>query len=93
MTHIVLKLYVTGQSPRSEQAIADLKRLCERELTGRYELSIVDVLAQPQVAEAENVLATPTLVKELPPPNRRVVGDLSDLARVLAALGLEGGSR
>jgi len=89
MTHFVLKLYITGQSPRSEQAIANLRRLCERELEGRCELSIIDVLERPQLAEAEKVLATPTLVKEMPPPTRRIVGDLSDVDKVLAALGLE----
>ena len=89
MTHFVLKLYVTGQSPRSEQAIANLRRLCESELDGRCELSIIDVLERPHLAEAEKELATPTLVKEMPPPIRRIVGDLSDVEKVLAALGLE----
>jgi circadian clock protein KaiB len=69
------------------QAIANLRRICEQELQGQYELHIVDVLEQPQLAEDEKILATPTLIKRLPPPLRRVIGDLSDKDKVL--LGLE----
>jgi circadian clock protein KaiB len=82
-----LKLYVTGTSPRAEVAIANLRRICEQELRGQYELEIIDVLKHPQVAEDDRILATPTLIKQLPPPLRRVIGDLSDKAKVL--LGLE----
>lgn len=78
---------MTGSSPRAEQAIANLKRICEEDLHGDYELEIIDVLAQPHLAEKDRVLATPTLVKQLPPPLRRVIGDLSDKEKVL--LGLE----
>jgi circadian clock protein KaiB len=84
----VLKLYVAGQSPRSEQAIANLRHICEQALKGRCQLSIIDALEQPQLAEADKVLATPTLIKELPLPVRRVVGDLSDGDKILVALGL-----
>jgi circadian clock protein KaiB len=83
----LLKLYVTGSSPRAEVAIANLRRICEQELRGQYKLEIIDVLEQPQVAEDDKILATPTLIKQLPPPLRRVIGDLSDKEKVL--LGLE----
>ncbi len=83
----LLKLYVTGTSPRAEVAIANLRRICEQELRGQYQLEIIDVLEHPQVAEDDRILATPTLIKQLPPPLRRVIGDLSDKAKVL--LGLE----
>ena len=83
----LLKLYITGRSHRAEVAIANLRRICNEELDGRYELEIIDVLEHPQVAEDEKILATPTLVKQLPPPLRRVIGDLSDRDKVL--LGLE----
>lgn len=78
---------MTGSSPRSGVAIANLRRICEEELEGRYELEIIDVLEQPEAAEEARVLATPTLIKRLPPPLRRVIGDLSDKEKVL--LGLE----
>ena len=68
-------------------AIANLRRICEEELEGRYDLEIIDVLEQPQAAEDARILATPTLIKQLPPPLRRVIGDLSDKDKVL--LGLE----
>ena len=82
-----MKLYVTGTSPRAEVAINNLRRICEQELRGQYQLEIIDVLEQPQVAEDDRILATPTLIKQLPPPLRRVIGDLSDKEKVL--LGLE----
>jgi circadian clock protein KaiB len=83
----LLKLYVAGTSPRTQLAIANLQRICEQELRGRYALQIIDVLEHPQIAEDERILATPTLIKQLPPPLRRVIGDLSDKEKVL--LGLE----
>lgn len=83
----LLKLYVTGSSPRAQQAIENLKRICEQDLHGRYTLDIVDVLQHPQAAEDDRILATPTLIKQLPLPLRRVIGDLSDREKVL--LGLE----
>jgi circadian clock protein KaiB len=84
----LIKLYVTGQTPRSQQAIANLRRICEEELSGRYELVVIDVLDRPQLAEDEKILATPTVVKELPHPIRRIIGDLSDSERVLLGLDL-----
>jgi len=83
----LLKLYVAGSSSRAQVAIANLRRICEEELRGQYELQIVDVMEQPQAAEDDKILATPTLIKQLPPPLRRVIGDLSDKEKVL--LGLE----
>jgi circadian clock protein KaiB len=67
-------------------AISNLKRICEQELEGRYDLEIIDVLEYPQLAEDEKILATPTLIKQLPPPLRRVIGDLSDKEKVLFGL-------
>jgi circadian clock protein KaiB len=87
LANYVLRLFVTGTSPRAEIAVANLRRICEQELQGRYELQVIDVLEQPQLAEDEKILATPTLIKQLPPPLRRVIGDLSDKEKVL--LGLE----
>lgn len=83
----LLKLYVAGSTPRAQLAIENLKRLCESDLSGRYELEIIDVLEHPEMAEQDKILATPTLIKQLPPPLRRVIGDLSDSDKVL--LGLE----
>lgn len=82
----LLKLYVTGSSSRAELAVTNLRRICEDELKGRYELQIIDVMTQPQLAEDEKILATPTLIKQLPLPLRRVIGDLSDREKVLLGL-------
>lgn len=88
MNKFVLKLYITGQTPRSEAAIANLRKICEMELNGVYEMVIIDILERPQLAEDEKILATPTLIKELPPPLRRIIGDLSDTEKVLLGLDL-----
>ena len=89
MTRFLLKLYIAGRTPRTERAIANLEELCASgDLPGDYELVVIDVLERPQLAENEKILATPTLVKELPPPLRRVVGDLSDRERILVGLDL-----
>lgn len=88
MPEYLVKLYVTGQTPRSLRAIANLRRICEEELQGSYELVVIDVLERPQLAEDEKILATPTVVKELPQPIRRIIGDLSDSERVLLGLDL-----
>lgn len=90
MVKIVLHLYVAGRTPRAERAIATLHRIRERELAGYdCELVIVDVLAEPQLAEARKILATPTLIKELPAPPRRIIGDLgADPVELLTALNL-----
>jgi circadian clock protein KaiB len=81
-----LKLYITGRSPRAELAIANLRRLCTEELAGCYEIEIIDVLEHPELAEDDRILATPTLIKQLPPPLRRVIGDLSNRDKVLLGL-------
>jgi circadian clock protein KaiB len=88
MSKFSLTLYVTGQTPRSEKAIMNLQRICAEELKGHYKMTVVDVLEQPQLAEEQKILATPTLVKELPPPLARVIGDLSDTEKVLVGLDL-----
>lgn len=87
LSKFILKLYITGSSPRAQTAIANLRRICEEDLKGQYELEIIDVQQKPEAAESDRVLATPTLIKQLPPPLRRVIGDLSDRDKVL--LGLE----
>jgi circadian clock protein KaiB len=85
----ILKLYITGHTPTSNRIIANLHRICEEELGGKYQMEVIDVLERPQLAENEKILATPTLVKELPPPLRRVIGDLSDTEKVLLGLDLQ----
>jgi circadian clock protein KaiB len=89
MNKYLLKLYVTGRTPRSERAIGNLKRICGEELADRYEMVIIDILERPQLAEDEKILATPTLIKQLPPPLRRIIGDLSDTEKVLLGLDLQ----
>jgi len=88
MGKYTLKLYVTGQSPRSQRAIANIREICEKETDGEYELIVIDVLENPQLAEDEKIIATPTLIKFLPPPLRRIIGDLSDQEKVLLGLDL-----
>ena len=84
----VLRLYVTGLTPRSLAAIETTKRTCEEFLQGRYDLEIVDLSKHPALAAGEQIIAAPTLVKQLPKPLRRLVGDLSDQERVLLGLDL-----
>ena len=83
------RLYVTGRTPRSEQAIANLESIIEEDLDEEYELQVIDVLERPQLAEDERIVATPTLIKELPPPLRRIIGDLTDREQVLLGLDLK----
>ena len=83
-----LRLYITGQTSKSQVAIANMHRICAEELNGQYELDIIDVLERPQLAEDEKILATPTLIKNLPPPLRRIIGDLSNKEQVLLGLDL-----
>lgn len=84
----LLRLYVTGATPNSVRAIANLKRLCEEHLHGHYELEVIDLYQQPELAEAAQILAAPTLIKELPLPLRRIIGDMSNSERVLVGLDL-----
>jgi circadian clock protein KaiB len=88
MNKYLLKLYITGRTQRSECAIANLQKICEEELTGQYDMVIVDVLERPQLAEDEKIVATPVLIKQLPPPLRQIIGDLSDKDKVLLGLDL-----
>jgi len=81
-----LRLYVAGQSPKSLQAIANLTTLCEEHLAGRYEIELVDLVEQPSLARSDDILAIPTLVRRLPAPLRKIIGDLSDTERVLIGL-------
>ncbi len=84
----LLKLYITGNTPRSRRAIANLQRFCEEELQGNGEVTVIDVLEQPQLAEDEHILVTPTLIKEFPLPMQRIIGDLSDSQTVLFGLSI-----
>ncbi|WP_018294644.1 circadian clock protein KaiB [Mariprofundus ferrooxydans] len=88
-TRHILKLYVAGQSPKSIRAIANLKKICEENLQGRYELEVIDLYQQPQLAQGDQIIALPTLIKRLPPPSRRIIGDLSDTERVLVGLDIQ----
>ena len=84
----VLRLYVTGLTPNSTRAIANIKALCETHLEGRYDLRIIDIYQKPALAKGEQIIAAPTLIKKLPLPLRRLVGDLSKEDRVLFGLDL-----
>jgi circadian clock protein KaiB len=88
-----LRLYVTGRTSNAQRALDNLRRICESELEGRYEIEVIDVLEHPQLAENEKILATPTLVKKLPEPVRKIIGDLSDRERVLLGLDVSPAER
>jgi circadian clock protein KaiB len=85
----VLRLYVTGSTPQSSRAIENIKHICETYLSGRYELNVIDLYQQPELARDMQVIAAPTLIKELPLPLQRLIGDLSNTDRVLIALDLD----
>ena len=84
----VLRLYVTGMTPRSTRAIRSVRAICEEFLAGRFNLEIIDVYQQPALIRDEQIFATPTLVKKGPEPERRMIGDMSNRARLMAGLGL-----
>lgn len=84
-----LRLYITGATPQSVRALANIKRICEEYLDGSYRLDVIDLYQQPQLARAAQIVAAPTLVKQAPLPVRRVLGDMSKTERVLAGLGLQ----
>jgi circadian clock protein KaiB len=84
----ILKLYVAGQSPKSVNAIANIKKICEENLQGRYELDVIDLYQQPQLAQGEQIIAVPTLIRKLPIPFRRIIGDMSNTERVLVRLDI-----
>lgn len=90
---VVLRLYLAGATRRSARAIETVKALCEQNLKGRYELEVVDLYQQPERAAAAQIIAAPTLIKELPPPLRRLIGDLSDSDQVLIALNIKPGRK
>src|SRR5215213_5868211 len=83
-----LRLYTAGQTPKSLAAIKNLKRVCEEHLAGRYEIEIVDLLKNPRLAKDDQIVAIPTLVRKLPDPVRKIIGDLSDTERALVGLQL-----
>jgi len=85
----ILRLYVAGKTPRSVAALDNLKKICEEHLAGRYKLQVVDLLENPQLARGDQILAIPTLVRQLPMPMRRIIGDLSNTERVLVGLDLQ----
>lgn len=87
--HYLLRLYVTGATPRSLRAIQNIKEICEEHLRGRYELEVVDVYQQPELAKGEQILASPTLIRFLPQPLRRLIGDMANTERVLLGLDLQ----
>jgi len=83
-----LRLYVAGQTPKSLTAFANLKRICEEYLRGEYGIEVIDLLKEPELARGDQILAIPTLVRKLPQPVRKIIGDLSDTERVLVGLDL-----
>jgi circadian clock protein KaiB len=83
-----LRLYVAGQTPKSVLAFRNLKQICEQHLAGRYEIEIIDLLENPQLARGDQILAVPTLVRRLPEPIKKIIGDLSNTERVLVGLDL-----
>jgi circadian clock protein KaiB len=84
----VLKLYVAGQTPRSVAALANLKRICETHLKGKYEIEVVDLLVTPALAKADQIIAVPTVVRQWPRPVKKIIGDLANMERVFAGLDL-----
>ena len=83
-----LRLYVAGQTPKSIAAFANLKKICEEHLAGQYHIEVIDLIKKPQLASGDQILAIPTLVRKLPSPIRKIIGDLSDTERVLVGLNL-----
>ena len=88
MSNYILRLYITGNSLNSQRAIANLLKLCKEELSNQYKVEIIDVLEEPQRAEREKILVTPTLIKQLPPPLQRIIGDLSNREKVICGSDL-----
>jgi circadian clock protein KaiB len=88
LSKYILKLFITGQTPRARRAIDNINRICAERLGDAYEITIVDVLEEPEAAKQDRIIATPTLIKVVPPPLRRIIGDLSDSEKVLMGLDL-----
>jgi len=89
----ILRLYVAGQSARSTAALRNLEQVCEEHLPGRYKIEVVDLLRHPQLARGDQIVALPTLVRRLPPPMKKIIGDLSNHERLLVGLDLRRGTR
>jgi circadian clock protein KaiB len=83
-----LRLYVAGQTPKSIVALANLKRICEEHMSGKYRIEVIDLMENPQLARRDQIVAIPTLIRELPSPLKRIIGDLSNTERVLVGLDL-----
>ena len=88
LDHYYLRLYVAGQTPKSLAATVNLKRVCEKHLAGRYEVEVIDLMQNPKLAAGDQILAIPTLIRRLPAPLKRIIGDLSDTERVLVGLDI-----
>jgi len=84
-----LRLYIAGETPRSVTAFDNLKKICEEHLKGRYDLEVIDIYQQPVLAKGEQIIAAPTLVKKLPPPLRKFIGNMADVERILVGLDLK----
>ncbi|MBN2033673.1 MAG: circadian clock KaiB family protein [Deltaproteobacteria bacterium] len=87
-----LRLYVAGQTPKSITAFANLKKICEEHLAGKYTLEVIDLLQKPQLAKGDQIIAVPTLVRKLPEPLKKIIGDLANTERVLVGLDIRSGS-
>ena len=85
----LLRLYIAGATPKSTQAIVNIKKICEEHLKGRYELEVIDIYQQPTLAKGEQIIAAPTLVKKLPLPLRKFIGSMADMERILVGLDLK----
>lgn len=84
-----LRLYVAGQTPKSVAAIANLKKLCEKHLAGRYTIEVIDLMREPALAQRDQIIAIPTLIRHLPEPLKRIIGDLSNAEKVLVGLDIQ----
>lgn len=89
MSQYLLKLYIAGKTARTERALENLRRICDAHVDVAYQIEVIDVLERPELAEEARVLATPTVIRVLPPPARRVIGDLTETERVLVGLDLQ----
>jgi circadian clock protein KaiB len=88
-TRYVLRLYITGATPRSSRAIANINKICQEHLKGQFELEVIDLYKDPALGKGEQIIASPTLIKKLPLPLRRFIGDLSDTERIIVGLDLQ----
>lgn len=84
----ILRLFITGMTPNSKKAVENIKKICEEHLAGRYDLQVIDIYQQPSLAEGEQIIAAPTLIKVQPVPVKRLIGDMSDTEKVLSGLGI-----